>query len=102
MPLFYGEKGKRLRPELVQKNIRHLRSALNLPDFATPHAFRHSYASHLLSNGADLRSIQELLGHESLATTEKIYPYRQQPPIRRLQKSPSEGDELFIKMSLRN
>ena len=70
-PLFYGKKGNRLRPELVQKNIRNLRATLSLPDHATPHAFRHSYASHLLSGGADLRSIQELLGHESLATTEK-------------------------------
>jgi integrase/recombinase XerC len=69
--LFYGEKGKRLRPELVQKKLRQLRTWLGLPDFATPHALRHSYATHLLAGGADLRSIQELLGHESLATTEK-------------------------------
>ena len=69
--LFYGEKGKRLRPELVQKSLRELRLTLGLPDFTTPHALRHSFASHLLAEGADLRSIQELLGHESLATTEK-------------------------------
>ena len=69
--LFYGEKGKRLRPELIQKKIRELRSTLGLPDFATPHALRHSFATHLLAEGADLRSIQELLGHESLATTER-------------------------------
>jgi integrase/recombinase XerC len=69
--LFCGEKGKRLRPELIQKKIRELRSSLGLPDFATPHALRHSFATHLLAEGADLRSIQELLGHESLATTEK-------------------------------
>lgn len=69
--LFYGEKGKRLRPELVQKKLRELRTTLGLPDFATPHALRHSFATHLLTEGADLRSIQELLGHESLATTEK-------------------------------
>lgn len=69
--LFFGEKGKRLRPELIQKKLREMRVELGLPDFATPHALRHSFATHLLSEGADLRSIQELLGHESLATTEK-------------------------------
>lgn len=70
-PLFLGVKGKRLRPELVQKKLRELRITLGLPDFATPHALRHSFATHLLAEGADLRSIQELLGHQSLATTEK-------------------------------
>ena len=69
--LFYGEKGKRLRPELVQKKLRKMRLELGLPDFTTPHALRHSFATHLLADGADLRSIQELLGHESLGTTEK-------------------------------
>jgi integrase/recombinase XerC len=70
-PLFYGSKGKRLRPELVQKKLRHYRGLLGLPDHATPHALRHSFATHLLAEGADLRSIQELLGHSSLATTER-------------------------------
>lgn len=69
--LFYGEKGKRLRPEIIQKKLRQLRITHNLPDHTTPHSLRHTFASHLLSEGADLRSIQELLGHESLATTEK-------------------------------
>ncbi|PIR33318.1 MAG: recombinase XerC [Alphaproteobacteria bacterium CG11_big_fil_rev_8_21_14_0_20_44_7] len=69
--LFYGEKGKRLRPEIIQKKLREIRLLYDLPDYITPHAFRHSFATHLLSEGADLRSIQELLGHESLATTEK-------------------------------
>ncbi len=69
--LFYGEKGKRLRPELVQKKLRDLRAMYSLPDYTTPHALRHSFATHMLAEGADLRSIQELLGHESLATTEK-------------------------------
>lgn len=70
-PLFYGAKGKRLRPELVQKKIRYYRIALGLPDYATPHALRHSFATHLLAANADLRSIQELLGHESLETTSR-------------------------------
>lgn len=69
--LFYGAKGKRLRPEIVQKKLRQYRIMLGLPDHATPHSLRHSFATHLLAGGADLRSIQELLGHESLATTER-------------------------------
>lgn len=69
--LFYGSKGKRLRPEIVQKKLRNYRGLLGLPDHATPHALRHSFATHLLAEGADLRSIQELLGHASLATTER-------------------------------
>ncbi len=69
--LFYGSKGKRLRAEIVQKKLRSYRGILGLPDYATPHALRHSFATHLLAEGADLRSIQELLGHASLATTER-------------------------------
>ena len=70
-PLFRGVRGKALRPEILQKSIRNLRSQLGLPDSATPHSFRHSFATHLLSNGGDLRSIQELLGHASLSTTQR-------------------------------
>ncbi|MEM8652293.1 MAG: tyrosine recombinase XerC [Pseudomonadota bacterium] len=68
--LFRGAKGGPLQPAIVQKTMRTLRSALGLPDSATPHALRHSFATHLLANGGDLRTIQELLGHASLSTTQ--------------------------------
>lgn len=71
-PLFVGEKnGKRLNQGVAQKAMRDLRRALGLPDTATPHALRHSFATHLLQNGANLREIQELLGHVSLSTTQR-------------------------------
>lgn len=68
--LFRGAKGGALRPEIIQRQMRKLRSALGLSDTATPHALRHSFATHLLGNGGDLRTIQELLGHASLSTTQ--------------------------------
>jgi integrase/recombinase XerC len=69
-PLFRGARGGPLDPAIIQREMRKLRSVLNLPDAATPHALRHSFATHLLGRGGDLRTIQELLGHASLSTTQ--------------------------------
>jgi integrase/recombinase XerC len=69
-PIFVGARGGPLRARIIQLTMERLRGALGLPDSATPHALRHSFATHLLSRGGDLRAIQELLGHASLSTTQ--------------------------------
>ncbi|WP_034881873.1 tyrosine-type recombinase/integrase, partial [Gluconobacter thailandicus] len=69
-PLFCGTRGGRLNPGVAQRAMREWRKGEGLPDSATPHALRHSFATHLMEGGADLRAIQELMGHASLSTTQ--------------------------------
>ena len=70
-PLFIGARGEQINPGVVQRQIRRLRRQLGLPESVTPHALRHSFATHLLEAGSDLRSVQELLGHASLSATQR-------------------------------
>lgn len=70
-PIFRGKRGKPLQRSVFNKELMNLRRMLGLPEHLSSHAFRHSFATHLLENGADLRSIQDLLGHKSLSTTQR-------------------------------
>lgn len=70
-PLFVGFHGDRINPGVVQRTVRKIREKLSLPETTTPHALRHSFATHLLENGGDLKSIQELLGHKTLSATQR-------------------------------
>ena len=69
--IFLGKKGGKLKPEIIQRLVRKIRYRLVLPENTTPHSLRHTFATELLQNFVDLRSIQELLGHSSLSTTQK-------------------------------
>ncbi len=80
--LFVGARGGPLNPGVVQRQMRRLRQLLGLPETATPHALRHSFATHLLAGGGDLRTIQELLGHASLSTTQRYTSVDQAQLIR--------------------
>ena len=70
VPIFLGRNGKKLQPAVFRRQLMKLRRAFGLPESTTPHTFRHNFATHLLENGANLRSIQELLGHKNLSTTQ--------------------------------
>jgi integrase/recombinase XerC len=74
-PLFLGARGKRLNQGVAQYEMRKLRAAFGLPESVTPHVLRHSFATHILVNGGDLRTIQELLGHSSVSTTQRYTDY---------------------------
>ncbi len=90
-PLFVGARGARLNPGVVQRQMRHYRDGAGLAPHATPHALRHSFATHMLNGGADLRSIQELLGHASLSTTQRYTAVDSDELLRVWQRTHPDG-----------
>ncbi|MBP5698887.1 MAG: tyrosine recombinase XerC [Alphaproteobacteria bacterium] len=85
--LFVGAKGERVKPRIIQRKLQKIRQELGLPENITPHALRHSFATHLLADGSDLRSIQELLGHASLSSTQRYTEVNLEKIIKEYQKA---------------
>jgi integrase/recombinase XerC len=89
--VFRGVRGGALNPAVAQRQLRRLRGVLGMAKNITPHAFRHSFATHLLQNGGDLRTIQELLGHENLSTTQRYTDVDTAHLLRQFRKAHPKG-----------